>query len=64
MQFKPTRQQIEVGLDTLITDIFVEPSSKNLVKMHKALDMLEEAGYNLREYREMYQELKEDYDSK
>jgi len=40
MQFKPTRQQIEVGLDAIITDIFVEPSSKNLDKMHKAQDII------------------------
>lgn len=62
MRYKPTRKIIEAGLDSLIVQIYIDPTKKKIESFGSAVAFFEKAGYSLREYKEIYEEFRNNFD--
>jgi len=62
MTAKLKRQQIENGLDALLVKIVTEHKPEDLRTFRTALNVLTKAGYSLKNYHSIYEELKQDFE--
>ena len=58
--YRPERSAVESRLDDMLIDIIVERKRFYISRMERALDKLEAYGYNIRIYRIIFEELKEE----
>jgi len=62
MTTKLSRKQIENGLDALLLKIITERQVEDLERLRVGLYLLEKLGYPLKGYREIYEELRQDFE--
>ena len=57
---KITRSKVEHALDGLVVDFLLDNQESTLKRFKSAVDFFERAGYNMKEYFDIYLEIKND----
>ena len=54
----PTKRQVELYLDNLVLDVYVNSNKRSIAKLGKAVNYFNNNGYQIIKYYETYKNLK------